>query len=316
MWSMHSDEAGTATPGDVIRVDGLRKVYGDTIAVDDISFTVQRGEIFGIVGPNGAGKTTAVECVMGLRTPDGGSLSVLGLNPQDESRQLKRRIGVQLQQASLPNRIKVWEALDLFASFYDDPVDWELLLDQWGLAPHRNSVASKLSGGQRQRLFIALALINRPELVFFDEITTGLDPQARRATWGLIESIRERGTTVVLVTHFMEEAEHLCDRVAIIDHGKLVALDSPKGLKDGLEAETRIRFTSPDGHNVDWLRHVQGVSRVEREDQATVVYGSGPLLVRVAVALAEHGLEPTDLAMEKTTLEDVFLAITGREIRG
>jgi ABC-2 type transport system ATP-binding protein len=300
----------------VIEVDGLRKTYGAKVAVDGISFEVRRGQIFGIVGPNGAGKTTTVESVIGLRKPDGGSLSVLGLDPQRDGAQLKRRIGVQLQQAALPNRIKVWEALDLYASFYKDPADWRELLKQWGLEDRRNAAFAKLSGGQKQRLFIALALVNRPEVVFFDELTTGLDPQARRATWDLIQSIREQGTTVVLVTHFMEEAERLCDRVAVIDSGKLLALDTPEALVKGLHTETYVQFSTPDGPaDLAWLEAVPGVSRVERNGRGVTVYGSGPLLARVATALAEHGLEPADLRMEKATLEDAFLAMTGRQMR-
>jgi ABC-2 type transport system ATP-binding protein len=301
----------------IISVEDIQKAYGDKIAVDGISFEVGRGEIFGIVGPNGAGKTTTVECVMGLRQRDRGSISVLGLDPEREAAQLKRLIGVQLQQASLPNRVKVWEALDLFASLYERPADWRGLLDQWGLSDRRDAPFDKLSGGQKQRLFIAIALLNRPEVVFFDEITTGLDPQARRATWELIEAIREQGTTILLVTHFMEEAERLCDRLAIVDQGRVVALDSPSALVRGLQAETQIRFSLPDGANgFAWLDSVQGVSRVERNGTAVNVFGSGPLLVRVATALSERGLEPLDFQMEKLTLEDVFLAHTGQEIRG
>ncbi len=301
--------------GGVIEVGRLRKVYGETVAVDDVSFDVRQGEIFGIVGPNGAGKTTAIECVMGLRRPDSGSVSVLGMDPWFDANQVKRRIGVQLQQAALPNRIKVGEALDLFASFYDDPADTSALLQQWGLEGRKDAAFANLSGGQKQRLFIALALVNHPELVFFDELTTGLDPQARRATWELVRDIRASGTTVVLVTHFMEEAEHLCDRVAIIDHGRIVALDSPAGLVEAMESEKRIRFTLPEPADLGWLANVEGVHRVAHENGSIAVHGSGPLLVRVATALGEHGLEPVDLSMERTTLEDVFLATTGRELR-
>ncbi len=204
----------------VIEVKNLRKVYGQTTAVDDISFTVQQGEIFGIVGPNGAGKTTTIESIVGLRKPDAGSISVLGMDPQTESQALGNRIGTQLQQAALPDRMKVWEALDLYASFYKQTVPWEPLLEQWGLADKRDTQFGNLSGGQKQRLFISLALLNDPEIVFLDELTTGLDPQARRATWDLVRAIREQGKTVVLITHYMDEIEALADRVAIIDHGR------------------------------------------------------------------------------------------------
>jgi ABC-2 type transport system ATP-binding protein len=214
----------------VIEVEGLRKDYGDTTAVDGISFEVNEGEIFAVVGPNGAGKTTTVECMEGLRRPDGGRVRVLGLDPHRDGARLRQRIGVQLQQAALPDRIKVWEALDLFASYYRNAVDWRPLLKAWGLQDKRSASFSSLSGGQKQRLFIALALVNDPKVVFLDELTTGLDPHARRATWELIRGLRRRGVTVVLVTHHMEEAQQLADRVAIVDRGRLLALDTPAAL--------------------------------------------------------------------------------------
>ena len=211
----------------VIEVDGLVKRYGATTAVNGISFAVEQGEIFGVVGPNGAGKTSTIECLEGLRGPDGGTVRVLGLDPYRDGSTLRQRIGVQLQQAALPDRMKVWEALDLFASYYDDPADWRELLVEWGLGEKRNAAFSSLSGGQQQRVFIALALLNNPSIVFLDELTTGLDPHARRATWDLVRSLRDRGTTVVLVTHLMEEAERLCDRVAVIDRGQVIAMGRP-----------------------------------------------------------------------------------------
>lgn len=299
----------------VIRIEHLRKTYGQTVAVDDISFDVKQGEIFGIVGPNGAGKTTAVESAMGLRQPDAGTVRVLGLDPHGQGYALRQRIGVQLQQAALPDRIKVWEALDLFAAFYQRSTDWEKLLEQWGLAEKRKATFGSLSGGQKQRLFIALALVNNPELVFLDELTTGLDPQARRATWDLIRSIREQGTTVVLVTHFMDEAERLCDRVAIIDQGRIVALDTPRKLIGDLHAGSRVRFTLDNGFNPALLEQVTGVTRVDREGSEVVVHGNGPLMAHVAAALAENAIEPADLRTEQASLEDVFLALTGRAIR-
>lgn len=216
----------------VIDVQNLHKKYGQYSAVEDVSFSVNQGEIFGIIGPNGAGKTTAVESVIGLRQPTAGHIRVLGLDPYSERRVLSQRIGIQLQHAQIPERMKVWEALDLFSSFYDRTVPWEPLLEAWGLVEKRKTGFGKLSGGQKQRLFIALALLNDPEIVFLDELTTGLDPQARRATWELVAAIRDRGKTVVLVTHFMDEAQALCDRVAIIDHGRIIALDSPRALID------------------------------------------------------------------------------------
>src|SRR5208282_525423 len=215
----------------VIQVSGVRKTYGATVAVDEVSFEVHDGEIFGLIGPNGAGKTTTMECIEGLRTPDRGTISVLGLDPFRQVYKLQDRIGVQLQQAQLQKRIKVWEAVDLWASLYKKkPADAERLLEQLGLTDKRNAWFMNLSGGQKQRLFIALALINNPEVVFLDELTTGLDPQARRAIWELVRGIRERGKTVFLTTHLMEEAERLCDRVAIIEHGRIIDIDSPQNL--------------------------------------------------------------------------------------
>jgi len=201
----------------VIQVDNLRKTYGKTTAVDNVSFNVAEGEIFGLLVPNGAGKTTTVECLQGLRRPDSGQVRILGLDPLTDARAIRRQIGSQLQESALPDRIKVWEALDLFSATSSSAVNWQTLLEQWGLAEKRTAAFGTLSGGQRQRLFIALALVNSPKLVFLDEMTTGLDPAARRVTWELIRKIRDRGTTVVLVTHFMDEAEHLCDRLAVVD---------------------------------------------------------------------------------------------------
>jgi ABC-2 type transport system ATP-binding protein len=299
----------------VIAVEHLRKAYGSTLAVDDISFEVRPGEIFGVVGPNGAGKTTTVECIVGLRQGDSGAVRVLGLDPRRQEQSLRERIGVQLQQAALPDDLKVWEALDLFASFYRRPVAWPALLEQWGLAEKRGTAFTKLSGGQKQRLFIALALINDPELVFLDELTTGLDPQARHTTWDLVRAIRERGKTVVLVTHFMDEAEQLCDRVAIVDHGRIVALDTPAALIRQVQAESQVRFGAANGFDPSWLRGVPGVREVAREGDQVLVSGGGPLMARVAVALAERDLAPPDLRSEQPTLEDVFLSLTGRRIR-
>jgi ABC-2 type transport system ATP-binding protein len=299
----------------VIRVSHLHKTYGALTAVEDLSFEVQAGEIFGIVGPNGAGKTTTVECLIGLRRPNGGELRVLGLDPAGQSAALRQRIGVQLQQAALPEELKVWEALDLFASFYTHPIDWGSLLEPWGLAEKRNVRFNALSGGQKQRLFIALALLNDPELVFLDELTTGLDPQARRSTWEMIEHLREQGKTVILVTHLMEEAERLCDRVAIIDHGRLVALDAPAALVAGLDAETRLHFSLAGKLDLGWLEGVPGVSRVERQNGNVTVLGRGALLAQVATSLAERGIVPEDLHSERANLEDVFLKLTGRKIR-
>lgn len=299
----------------VISVNNLHKRYGSTVAVDDVSFEVQPGEIFAILGPNGAGKSTTVETVAGLRDADSGTLSVLGLDPQRDVQELRRRLGIQLQQAEVPDRLKVWEVLTLFAAFYDKTVPSETLLTNWGLQEKRNSFFSNLSGGQKQRLFIALALINDPEIVIFDELTTGLDPQARRSTWELVKAVRDQGKTVILVTHGMDEAEQLADRIAIIDRGRVIALDTPQGLIDGIQQENRISFSTPVGFDLDSMTGVEGVSRVEQAGNQVTVFGSGPLMARVALALSAQGIEPTDLRQERANLEDVFLAMTGRALR-
>ncbi|UCC16285.1 MAG: ABC transporter ATP-binding protein [Dehalococcoidales bacterium] len=295
---------------EVISVQNLRKTYGKTIAVDDISFEVAEGEIFGLLGPNGAGKTTAVECLQGLRSPDSGNIRILGIDPVTNIRALRRRIGSQLQEAALPDRIKVWEALDLFASLTPGSIDWQNLMEQWGLAEKRKSSFSSLSGGQRQRLFVALALVNKPELVFLDEMTTGLDPAARHTAWDLIRAIREQGTTVVLVTHFMEEAEQLCDRQAIVNHGRIVATDSPQGLITTYADKIKVIF-STDVEDLSWLEGLLQVRSITRRGQRVEVEGNGPVLAAVAAELAGHGILPTDLRTEQPSLEDVFLAITG-----
>ncbi|WP_434971539.1 ABC transporter ATP-binding protein [Micromonospora peucetia] len=217
----------------VIEVRNLRKQYGDQVAVADVSLSVDEGEIFGLVGPNGAGKTTTVECVEGLRTPDSGTVRVLGLDPRRDRAAVRQKLGIQLQESQLPDQIKVWEALDLYSSFYPHPADWRALMDELGLAAKRNTVFAKLSGGQKQRLSIALALVGNPSVAILDELTTGLDPQARRDTWELVRQVRDRGVTVVLVTHFMDEAERLCDRLAVVAAGRVVAVDTPRSLIAG-----------------------------------------------------------------------------------
>jgi len=304
---------GSPTNDVVIEVEHLRKTYGGLVAVDDVSFDVRRGEIFGLLGRNGAGKTTTVECLEGLRRPDRGQLRLLGLDPTRDTVLLRRRIGAQLQDSGLPDRLRVAEALELFASMTPGGPDWRQTMADWGLGEKQNAPFGTLSGGQRQRLLVALALVNGPELVFLDELTTGLDPAARRAAWSLVERIRSRGTTVILVTHFMDEAERLCDRVAVVDRGRILALDSPQGLIDAQPVATRVRF-STDRAGLDWLAAVPGVSTVERRNAQVSVTGSGPLLALVATALVEHGVAPLDLRGERPNLEDVFLRLTGGPI--
>jgi ABC-2 type transport system ATP-binding protein len=294
----------------VVEVEHLRKAYGGVLAVDDISLEVEPGEIFGLLGPNGAGKTTTVECVEGLRRPDRGRIRVLGLDPARDTRELRRRIGCQLQQAALPDRIRVWEAMDLFASLAPRGVRWSASLDQWGLEGRRGAAFSSLSGGEQQRLFIALALGNRPEVVFLDELTQGLDPAARRVAWDLVREVRDRGATVVLVTHFMDEAQQLCDRVAVVHRGRVAALDTPQGLITRFGGGVRVVFSAPPEADLDWLPRAPHVSRVARHGPRLEVSGDGPVLAHVGAALIAHGLEPADLRTEQPTLEDVFLHIT------
>jgi ABC-2 type transport system ATP-binding protein len=298
-----------------IRVSNIRKTYGRTVAVDDVSFDVRDGEIFGLIGPNGAGKTTTMECIEGLRTPDRGTISVIGFDPVRNATALHARIGVQLQEAQLQKRITVWEAVDLWASLYRTPVDGRRLLDQLGLGEKRNAWFMTLSGGQKQRLFIALALINDPAVVFLDELTTGLDPQARRAIWELVRGIRDRGKTVFLTTHLMEEAERLCDRVAIIEHGRIVDDDTPSRLVDRHCPERAVVLITTDA---DAERHLAAIPHadVRRIDDRITVRGRGDdLVAEVIRCLSEHRIRVTDLQTERPNLEDVFLKLTGHSIR-
>ncbi|MEU4407623.1 ABC transporter ATP-binding protein [Streptosporangium sp. NPDC023963] len=295
----------------VIEVNNLRKQYRDQLAVDDVSFTVEEGEIFGVLGPNGAGKTTTVECVAGLRVPDSGTVSVLGGLHRAE---LKEQLGVQLQSSTLPEKLKVSEALDLYASFYRNPANWEELLERVGLAGKRDTPYGKLSGGQQQRLSIALALIGNPRVAILDELTTGLDPQARRDTWELIERVREDGVTILLVTHFMEEAERLCDRLALIDSGRVVAMDSPSGLIAKVGGQQTIRFRLSGPLDDSRLRALPEVTKVSRSGGQVAVTGTGNLLLAVTTVLSAAGAVPIDLRMEQATLDDAFLSLTGKKI--
>jgi ABC-2 type transport system ATP-binding protein len=298
----------------VIDVQHLHKSYGDTVAVDDVSFTVHEGEIFGILGRNGAGKTTTVECIEGLRAPDRGQISVLGLDPRADRAELTQRLGVQLQDSRLPDGLQVAEALKLYSSFYRAPADWRALMDTLGLAGQGTTRFGRLSGGQKQRLSIALALVGSPQVTVLDELTTGLDPQARRDTWDLIEDVRSRGVTIVLVTHVMEEAERLCDRVALIDAGRVVAVDTPAALAGRVQAEQRICFRPSAPLDDALLTGLPEVTSVTRRGEVVMVTGNDNdnALNAVTSVLARHRIVARQLRVEQASLEDAFLALTGR----
>jgi len=300
----------------IIEVRDLVKNYSGIQAVDHISFEVYEGDIFGMVGPNGAGKTTTIECIEGLRHPDAGNIRVLGSDPGRNGYALRKQIGIQLQESALPDRIKIWEAMEMFASFYPKKVDGDDLLEKLGLTEKKKAVFSKLSGGQKQRLFIALALINDPEVVFLDELTTGLDPKARRSIWDLVLDIRDRGKTVFLTTHFMEEAERLCNRVAIVDQGKIVALDTPSNLISSLGSEYRVVFTVSDTFDKSIFEKIPAVSKIEQVDEQVTIQGKEEgLLSGIVNALEKGNIRFRNLRTEQPTLEDVFLTITGKELQ-
>jgi ABC-2 type transport system ATP-binding protein len=300
----------------VIAVSNLGKRYDRTVAVDDVSLEVFEGEIFGLIGPNGAGKTTTMECVEGNRVPDKGTISVLGLDPRRDANALRQRIGVQHQEAHLQKRIKVWEAVDLWRSLYTRVVDTDALLARLGLEAKRNAWFMTLSGGQKQRLFIALALIHEPEVVFLDELTTGLDPQARRAIWALVTGIRDRGTTVFLTTHLMEEAERLCDRVAIIEHGRIIEAGTPDELVQKHCPERTVVFTSDDANVAERMQGLGAVERAEGSGATYTIRGAGDDFVTDVInIIAREGIRVRGFRTEIPTLEDVFLKLTGHAIR-
>ncbi|MDB4891701.1 MAG: transporter related [Gemmatimonadetes bacterium] len=301
----------------VIQVSGIRKTYGKLVAVDDVSLDVRDGEIFGLIGPNGAGKTTTMECVEGIRKPDRGTIKVLGLDPVRDVYQLQERIGVQLQQAQLQKRIKVWEAVHLWASLYrKKPAVGNQLLEQLGLIEKRDAWFMTLSGGQKQRLFIALALINDPEVVFLDELTTGLDPQARRAIWELVRGIRARGKTVFLTTHLMEEAERLCDRVAIIEHGRIIDMDRPERLVTRHCPERTVVLATTDENAREHFGRIPHLVSVTPDEERIVLAGSGDeFITDVIQCISENRIRVTEFRTVLPTLEDVFLRLTGHSIR-
>ena len=309
--------SASESPRPVIQVSGIRKSYGATAAVADVSFEVNEGEIFGLIGPNGAGKTTTMECVEGVRRPDRGTISILGLDPFRDVYALQNRIGVQLQQAQLQKRIKVREAVDLWASLYTKTVDGDRLLEQLGLAAKRNAWFMTLSSGQKQRLFIALALINDPEVVFLDELTTGLDPQARRAIWELVRAIRDRGKTVLMTTHLMEEAERLCDRVAIIERGKIIDVGTPEELVRRHCPARTVVLATESVLAEERLRALRSVNTVTRREMRYTIEGRGEDFVsELMQCLSENRIRVTEFRTEQPNLEDVFLQLTGHSIRG
>jgi len=295
----------------LIQVRNLRKEYRGHVAVADVSFDVEEGEIFGILGPNGAGKTTAVECIEGMRKRDGGQVDVMGLDPLNDVAELRQNIGIQLQQSELPPKLKVREALDLYSSFYRDPVDWRELIEEWGLAEKADTAFGALSGGQQQRLSIALALVGRPRIAVFDELTTALDPHARRETWELIEKVRAQDVTVLLVTHFMEEAERLCDRIAIIESGRVIALDTPSGLVSSIDEQQIIRFKPSEPLDDALLTSLPEVTSVTRSQSQVTVTGKGNVVYTVISVLARNQIVANELRLEQASLDDAFVALTG-----
>jgi ABC-2 type transport system ATP-binding protein len=297
-----------------VEIEHLRKTYGPLVAVDDVSFSVAEGEIFGILGPNGAGKTTTVECAIGLRSADSGTIRLLGLDPHADADKVHEIVGVQLQASALPPKLRVGEILDMYRSFYREPADVSELIEVLGLAGKRKDYYKSLSGGQRQRLSVALALVGRPRIAMLDEMTTGLDPQARRDAWELIEGIRDRGVTIVLVTHFMEEAERLCDRVALIDNGRVAALDTPAGLAERARGGKSVRFVPSAPFGDGLLTELPEVTRVEREGSHVIVTGTGELVNAVILSLHAAGVTARDVQLDSSNLEDAFVKLTGRHL--
>ena len=301
----------------VIRVNSLRKTYGELVAVDNVSFEVQPGEVFGLLGPNGAGKTTTVEVLEGLRKPDSGEVSVLGIDVIGHPDDLRPRIGVSLQTAALYPKLNVVEVLELFRSFYPSGRPVDELVELMDLGEKRKARTQDLSGGQRQRLSVALALVNDPELVFLDEPTTGMDPAARRMLWDVVLGLKQRGRSVLLTTHYMEEAEVLCDRLAIMDHGRILEAGTVDELVSRRFHERAVRFDAIDGLTNEQLAAFPGVTSVKREGSAVLLYTRDvPATIGAVLAATERiGVDPANLAVRRATLEDVFLDLTGRALR-
>ncbi|GAA2323859.1 ABC transporter ATP-binding protein [Streptomyces kunmingensis] len=301
----------STTTAPLIEVSGLRKAYAGRTVVDGVSFSVDEGEIFGILGPNGAGKTTTVECVEGLRVPDEGQVRVAGFDPVRDHDKVTRILGAQLQESEVQAKLTVREALELYSSFYPDPLDWRPLAERLRLEEKLGTRFAKLSGGQKQRLFIALALVGNPRVVVLDELTTGLDPRARRDTWQLIEDVRDSGVTVLLVTHFMEEAQRLCDRIAVIDKGRVAALDTPAGLISRAAGATVISFTPSAPLDDRELAGLPGLATVEHRDGRTTLTGGDETVNAVVTLLARHHITAHQLRVVDATLDDAFLDLTG-----
>jgi ABC-2 type transport system ATP-binding protein len=292
-----------------VTVQNLVKKYGHLMAVDDVSLSIHEGEIFGIIGPNGAGKTTTVECISGLRAPDSGSISVYGLSPRKDRNKIREFVGVQLQESALPPRLRVGEAVRLFASFYPNPLDPGQLLESLGIEEIVNSSFKNLSGGQKQRVSIALALVGNPRLAILDELTTGLDPEARREIWSLIENMRDRGVTVILVTHFMDEAERLCDRLALINRGTVTALDTPEAIA-AKAGGSRVRFVPSQPVDDATLRAIPGVNEIERKERYVTVTGTGDLAAALINTLATIGVRVSEVEARSGNLDDAFIKLT------
>jgi ABC-2 type transport system ATP-binding protein len=314
--SMAPGPQAKAASRSAVEISHLRKTYGPLVAVDDVSFSVTEGEIFGILGPNGAGKTTTVECAIGLRSPDSGAILLMGIDPQADKAHIHEITGVQLQSGAFPAKLRVGEIIDMYKSFYRHPADVGELVGALGLADKRKSYYGSLSGGQQQRLSVVLALIGAPKIAVLDEMTTGLDPQARRDAWELIEHVRDRGTTVLLVTHFMEEAERLCDRVALIDSGRIVALDTPAGLAARAMSAKTVRFLPSAPFDESLLTRLPEVTAIEHDGHHIVVTGTGELATAVIVAMHTAGVEAHDVRIDASTLEDAFVRLTGSHLPG
>lgn len=298
----------------VIEVAGLRKVYGRRTVVDDVSFSVEQGEIFGVLGPNGAGKTTTVECIGGLRQRDGGTVRVAGMDPAEEGVAFRTALGIQLQESRLPDKMRVGEALELYASFYPRPHDPDDLLDRLGLSEQRNAYFAKLSGGQKQRLSVALALVGNPNVAILDELTTGLDPVARREVWDLLEELRSTGVTLLLVSHFMEEAERLCDRVIVIDRGRIIAADTPEGLAANVVADQRMSFVPSESFDPAILDALPDVHSVTTAGERVTVTGTDNLATAVIIGLHDRGISVGRLRVDQPSLDDAFVALTAEDL--